>query len=170
MSDADVKTVTKTLVADEKCRDQLTAYQAYLPAVDAKSGKRKGRIHGGDVCAMLKKVKSHIGLQHWLEVLFTSAVHGRTGKYSECWVGDSELIERVVDVITSVCEIPLPSFDLEVFGNARLTGLWDIEYGELYFKFSVNECFTRILTPAERSLATRRNQDLEVSEWVTISY
>ena len=105
-----------------------------------------------------------------MNILFDAVVGCETGNNAECWVKDDELVEQVVNIVAKVCEISLPSYELRAFGNARKTGLWDVEYGALYFNFGVDECFERVLTPAGRALAAQLGEDLEVSEWVSISY
>lgn len=158
------------LIYDKELCERLAIYQAYLPVRESEEDDSKSHFLASDACALLGKVSSRAAFEHWMQLLCHAVVHGETGKYSECWVEDEEIIKRVVNVVASICGVSLPSFEVEVFGNARLTGLYFVEHGDLYFNFSVDECFEPVLTPTGKALASSLNETPIVSEWVSISY
>lgn len=169
-SDDGVVAVRDRLLADADCCERLKVYSVYVPVRESEASDKRALLDAGDACALLRKVNSCMAFRQWLILLCREAVRGDVGRYGECWVEEEDLIRQIVDVVVSRCGISLPSFELEAFGNSRLTGLWDIEHGELYFNFSADECFERVLTPTGQALAARLGETLGVSEWVSISY
>lgn len=66
----------------------------------------------------------------------------------------------------------LPAIEeIEVFGSPRHSGNYDVQRGEPYLRFSADDCFERILSPAGKELASQLKQDdLQLSEWSSVSF
>ena len=165
----DIPDLCSQVLANKECREALEAYEVYLPIADA-AGKEGRFTEFGTAAELLSRLKSRIAFGNWIARLFASVVGGESGKYSECWVEHEDVVKAIVKCVTKACGMQLPRYTLEAFGSARLTGLWNVKYGELYFVFSAEKCFKRVLTRAGKDLQSRLGEAIEVSEWVTISY
>lgn len=150
----------ESLLADDDFCEQLTeyGYKAWLPM----DGGQYERI--GDAKSLLNEVDSRFAFQEWLFRVYRAFVGSE----------DEEFVQQPIRVIAQTASIELPSFCLVTFDRerhkGRLSGLWHVEYDEVYFAFDQDECFRRILRPAGQQLQYVLNEKIAVTEWSSFSY
>ena len=106
--------------------------------------------------------------------LVKSKVQGEPAKYGECWVEDSDLLALFLATIFSTCvshrPIIIPS-NVTAFGSYRYSGLYEVELGEPYIVFNVEDCFEKVMTEAGQALSKAlKMKELPVCSWSVVSY
>jgi hypothetical protein len=154
---SELMSAKESLLADDDFCEQLAEYKTWL----CKDGEQYEQI--GDAQSLLKEVDSRFAFQVWL-----------FNVYKAFGDNDGDFIQIPAKVIARRAGIELPDFELRMFDREdhreRLSGLWNVEYDDVYFAFQEDQCFRRVLEPCGQQLQRLLNEEIEVTTWSNFSY
>ncbi|TWT84540.1 hypothetical protein CA13_60200 [Planctomycetes bacterium CA13] len=166
LSKQGVELVKEQLLSDTEFCETISSFKAWFSEPD-----QSGFVETGNAKTWLEKVRSHHTFQAWL-CRWCEANQCEIGRYEQYDMDD--LVERSialpVRLAASHMGIEMPRFQVRAFANSKLTNLWNIELGHVYFDFRVEDCFEFKLTEMGAALQKQLDVELDVSEWATVSY